>query len=57
MNDPGVNLDGVIDRFKCLLEFQKDFQLETVPAKFTEHDLKEIIYLLGELKAVKEVDE
>ena len=52
----GVNVDGVMDRFKGLLELQKVLSLEVIEAKFTEHDLKEIIYLLGELKAIKEVD-
>ena len=52
----GVNVDGVIDRFKGLLELQKVLSLEVIEAKFTEHDLKEIIYLFGELKAIKEVD-
>ena len=49
----GVNVDGVMDRFKGLLELQKVLSLEVIEAKFTEHDLKEIIYLLGELKAIK----
>ena len=49
----GVNVDGVMDRFKGLLELQKELSLEVIEAKFTEHDLKEIIYLLGELKAIK----
>lgn len=53
----GVNVDRVMDRFKGLLELQKVLSLEVIEAKFTEHDLKEIIYLLGELKAIKEVDE
>lgn len=55
MHNSTVNLDGVIDRFKGLLELQKVLQLETIEAKFTEFDLKEIIYLLGELKAIEEV--
>ena len=50
----GINLDGVLDRFKGLLELQKVLYLETIDASFSEHDLKEIIYLLGELKALKE---
>ena len=55
MRNPTVNLDGVIDRFKGLLELQKVLQLDTIEAKFTEFDLKEIIYLLGELKTIEEV--
>ena len=49
----GVNVDAVMDRFNGLLELQKVLSLEVIEAKFTEHDLKEIIYLLGELKAIK----
>ena len=49
----GVNVDRVIGRFKCLLELQKVISLEVIEAKFNEHDLKEIIYLLGELKTIK----
>ena len=51
-----ADLDGVIDRFKNLLEIQKCNQCEYINATFTEHDLKEIIYLLGELKAVRSID-
>lgn len=47
------DIEGVIDRFKGLWELQKVLQLETIEAKFTEFDLKEIIYLLGELKAIE----
>lgn len=48
----GVNLDGVIDRFKGLLELKDVLYLETIEARFNEHDLKEIIYLLDELKYI-----
>ena len=51
----GVNLDHVIDRFQNLLEYQKNLSLEEVNAVFNEHDLKEILFLLGELKTVMEV--
>ncbi len=50
----GVNLDGVIDRFNGLLELKRVLSLEVIDARFNDHDLKEIIYLLGELKAIKE---
>ena len=53
----GVNLDGVIDRFTGLLELQRVLFLEFIEARFSEHDLKEILFLLGELKAVMEVKE
>lgn len=49
------DIEGVIDRFKGLLELQKVLQMETIEAKFTEYDLKEIIYLLGDLKAIEEL--
>ena len=48
------DLDKVIERFKNLLEVQKITQQEVISTKFSETDLKEIIYLLGELKAVRE---
>ena len=50
----GVNLDRVIERFTNLLELQRGFFVEVIGAEFTEHELKEIIYLLGELKAYNE---
>ena len=50
----GVNLDMVIERFINLLELQRGFFVEVIGAEFTEHELKEIIYLLGELKAYNE---
>lgn len=53
----GVNVDRVIGRFKALMEVQKELSLEVIDAKYTEHDLKEIIYLLGELKTIKPVIE
>lgn len=51
----GVNLDGVLDRFTGLLELQRVLFLEFIEARFSEHDLKEIIYLLEELKMAREV--
>ena len=50
----GVDLDRVYDRFKNELELQKMAQIENVTMRFNEHELKEIIYLLGELKAYME---
>lgn len=49
-----TDIDKVYDRFRNLLDIMKMNQLETVTARYTEHDLKEIIYLLGELKAIRE---
>ena len=48
-----TDLDGVIDRFEGLLKLKYTLYLEEITARFTEHDLKEIIYLLGELKAIR----
>ena len=47
-----TDIDKVYDRFRNLLDIMKTNQLETVTARYTEYDLKEIIYLLGELKAI-----
>ena len=50
----GVDIDKVYDRFKNELELQKIAQIENVTMRFNEHELKEIIYLLGNLKAYME---
>ena len=51
-----VDLEKVIKRFENLKEFQKELGREIVQASFTERDIKEILYLLGELKAIRESD-
>lgn len=48
-----TNLDNVIDRFNNMLTIKKQLYLEEITAKFTEREIKEIIYLLGELKEVR----
>ena len=50
----GVDLDKVYERFKNELELQKMAQIENVTMRFNERELKEIIYLLGNLKAMLE---
>ena len=50
----GVDIDRVYDRFKNELELQKMAQIENVTMRFNERELKEIIYILGELKAYME---
>ena len=49
-------LNDLIDRFMNLRELQREFQLSTIKAHFTETDLKTIIYYLGELRAIKETE-
>lgn len=51
-----VDLEKAIKRFENLKEFQKELGREIVQASFTERDIKEILYLLGELKTIKESD-
>lgn len=41
------------DRFINLLQVQKECQIQQISTVFTERDLKEIIYVLGELIAIK----
>ena len=47
------DLEKILERFKNLLEVQRYTQQELIETKFSELELKEIIYLLGELKAVR----
>ena len=51
-----VDLEKAIKGFENLKEFQKELGREIVQASFTERDIKEILYLLGELKAIRESD-
>lgn len=52
-----ADLDAVINRFNTLLFVMISCKHEIETAKFTEHDLKEIIYLLGELKTIRQEHE
>ena len=47
------DLEKILERFKNLLEVQRYTQQELIETKFSELELKELIYLLGELKAVR----
>lgn len=49
-----ADLDGVIERFKNALTVKNECMQEIITMRFTEHDLKEVIYLLGELKYRRE---
>ena len=49
-----VDLDAVLERFNLELKLRKELQQELSPMRFTEYDLKEIIYLLNELKYFRE---
>lgn len=42
------------ERFKNLLDIQRELQCETITATFTERDLKSILYNLGELITLHE---
>lgn len=48
------DLEKVIARFENLRETQRLLQCETIDARFNETELKEMIWLLGELKAIRE---
>ena len=50
-------LENWIDRFNTVLDIQKHEQIEYIQIRFDNRDLKEIIYLLGELKARRVKDE
>ena len=43
-----------VDRFKNLLELQRMLQYETVEAKFTERELKGLIFALDTLLMLEE---
>ena len=47
-------LENWIDRFNTVLAIQKHEQIEYIQIRFDNRDLKEIIYLLGELKAFRD---
>ena len=49
-----VDLDKWIDRFKNGLYIQRETQEEFLSMRFDNRDLKEIVYLLGELKAFRD---
>ena len=48
-----IDIDRIIDRFKNLRETQRLLQIENISAYFSEREIKEMIYLLRELKALK----
>ena len=50
----GIDANRVLSRFSNDLELMKQLQLECVDMRFNEHELKEIIYLIGNLKAYME---
>ena len=54
VNDVVVDVDKWLDRFKNGLIVQREMQVELLRMSFDNRDLKEIIYLLGELKAFRE---
>jgi hypothetical protein len=55
MDDIGmIDVEKWIDRFKNTLSLQIDIQQDYMLMRFDNRDLKEIVYLLGELKAFQE---
>lgn len=48
-----IDIDRIIVRFENLRQTQKMLQIENISAYFSEREIKEIIYLLAELKALK----
>ena len=48
-----IDIDRILERFNNLRETQRILQCENISARFNERELKEIIYLLGELKMLK----
>ena len=49
-----IDVEKWIDRFKNALYLQKDLQQDFMQMRFDNRDLKEIVYLFGELKAFQE---
>lgn len=49
-----IDVEKWIDRFKNALYLQKDLQQDFMQMRFDNRDLKEIVYLLGELKAFRD---
>lgn len=48
-----IDIDRIIDRFQNLRETQRLLQIENISAYFSEREIKELIYLLAELKVLK----
>lgn len=49
-----IDVEKWLDRFKNALYLQKDLQQDFMQMRFDNRDLKEIVYLLGELKAFRD---
>ena len=55
MDDIGmIDVEKWIDRFKNTLSLQIDIQQDYMLMRFDNRDLKELVYLLGELKAFRD---
>lgn len=48
-----IDIDRIIARFENLRQTQKMLQIENISAYFSEREIKELIYLLAELKVFK----
>lgn len=49
-----IDVEKWLDRFKNALYLQKDLQQDFMQMRFDNRDLKEIVYMLGELKAFRD---
>ena len=49
-----IDVEKWLDRFKNALYLQKDLQQDFMQMRFDNRDLKEIVYLLGELKVFRD---
>ena len=49
------DLESVLERFNLELKLRKELCQELSAMRFTEYELKEIIYLLNELKYRREI--
>ena len=49
-----IDVEKWIDRFKNTMNLQIDLQQDYMLMRFDNRDLKEIVYLLGELKAARD---
>ena len=48
-----IDIDRIIARFENLRQTQKMLQIENISAQFNEREIKELLYLLAELKVYK----
>lgn len=49
-----VNINAMIERYRNMLDILITTQRELITAQYTEHDLKSILWVLGDYKAIIE---